>query len=268
MTVVEAPQRPQPSQDELEALIEEARRRARRRRLLLGGAVVAVLGAAGLAIGLVLASRGGEGTAVPRGFHLVRARGPVQHALVETVVPPAAQTLDLATGREHRARETQEVWWDPKSGLTRTRARQDGRLLGEWVEQKCRGTGRARFCIPPAPFDFEIRGLGWPPKAHFARTGGTGTFRGHRVVWVESMVQPGEGKRPYPSGERVAYDAVTHRRLAVEYIGHGGKREGRVFTLQALKSLPTLEPSAVTFAVPDSGAGLNTPSPDTQERGR
>ena len=49
MTVTAPPEVPQPSHDELEALIEEARRRARRRRLLIaGGAVVAALAVGGI----------------------------------------------------------------------------------------------------------------------------------------------------------------------------------------------------------------------------
>ena len=97
MTVVEAPPPHQPPQDELEALIEEARRRTRRRRLLIGGAVVGALCVAGLIVGLVLALRGGTSTAVPRGFHVVRARGPVQHLVLEDLLRPAP-TVDLATG--------------------------------------------------------------------------------------------------------------------------------------------------------------------------
>jgi hypothetical protein len=262
-TIVEVPS--EPSHDELEALIEEARRRARRRRLLIGGAVGAALLLAGLAAGLVLVLRGGAGTSVPRGYHLVRARGPVSHVVLETITPVLGQTVDLATGREHPARETDEVWWDPRSGLTRTVVRYDGRVYRDFVEQRCQRSGKARTCLPPEPFNVDSRGLGWPPKANFARVARTGTFRGHRVVWVEGLVQPGQGKRPYPSGSQVAYDAVTHQRLALkEFVGSLRKRPA--IWLRALRPLPNLDPKQVSFVVPDGGADLNPPGLDDQVR--
>ena len=130
MTIVEAPPQPQPSQDDLEALIEEARRRARRRRLLVGAAALSAICLAGLAVGLVLAIRGRTGTAAPRGFHVVPARGPVRHLLLENLLARPT-TLDLASGAEGRVRATQELWWDKGSGFTRTVYREDGRLVGD-----------------------------------------------------------------------------------------------------------------------------------------
>ena len=96
--------------------------------------------------------------------HAVQARGPVQHVLVETVVPAAGRTVDLATGSERPTRSTQEVWWDVRSGFAETVYRQDGRIAGDVVEQQCQPIGKFRFCPPPSPFDLRQRGLGWPPK--------------------------------------------------------------------------------------------------------
>src|ERR671939_96361 len=68
----------------LHALIEEARRRARRRRWTYAG-LLALLAGAGIWGGLALRSGGGAIPAPPArpGYQLVRARGPVQHALVK-----------------------------------------------------------------------------------------------------------------------------------------------------------------------------------------
>ena len=107
MTVVDAPPRPEPSQDELEALIEEARRRARRRRLVYAAATCAVVLGLGAALLIVALVRGGGGTAVPKGFVVVHSRGPVQHALIGLLHSGAA-TVDLATGRLVVAHEAVE----------------------------------------------------------------------------------------------------------------------------------------------------------------
>src|SRR5689334_10616454 len=145
-TIVEAP--PEPSHDELEALIEEARRRARRRRLLIGGAVATALLLAGLAAGLVLALRGGSGTQVPKGFHAVRARGPVQHARLEELKVPI-KTVALADGAAEPTRVTREVWWNKTTGLYRTVYRYDGVLIGDLVQDGCLTPDRS-ICAPPS----------------------------------------------------------------------------------------------------------------------
>lgn len=268
-TIVEAP--PEPSHDELEALIEEARRRARRRRLVIGGAVVGALLLAGLVTALVVVFTDGTSTAVPPGFHVVRARGPVRHVLVETITPVVGKTLNLAAGRESPARETDEIWWDQGSGLARFVVRYDGRVYADYVEQRCPGQGKRLGCIPPEPFDVDMRGLTLPPRTNAARVVGSGRFRGHRVVWVEGLVQPGKGQRPYLNGSQVAYDAITHRRLALrDFIGGhhsppGLHRRPEIW-LRALKPLPNVDPKRVSFVVPDGGADLNAPGDDTQIR--
>lgn len=266
MTVVETPPQRQPSQDELEALIEEARQRARRRRLAYFGGGLAVAVAVGVALVLVVLLRGGSGTAVPKGFVLVHARGPVQHFLVEDL-GGSTKTLDLATGRARPTRVTQELWYDTRLGMSRTDYRQDGRLTASWSEQNCVGTGPKRFCIPPSPFDLRVRGLGWPPRRGFAVKAGEGTFRGHRVIWVEGLVKPGD-RKPYPSGDQVAYDAVTHRPVALRMIARGGRFDGRVFNRQALTMLPDLPAKDVSFVVPKGGSGPNPPSLVTNVTGQ
>ena len=260
MTVVEAPPQQEPSQDELEALIEEARQRARRRRLFItASALAAVVITTAVAVVIVLATGRGSGERLRDGFHAVQARGPVQHARLENL-KASRSTISVATGHVRPTRETREVWWDPRSGLYRTVYRGDGVAVAEFVQQACQGTGRRRFCFPPSPYDLAVRGPRWPPKTHFARRVGTGTFRGRPVVWVESLVQPGNGTYPL-SGEQVAYDAVTHQPLALRSILRGHtvppRWRGRVVSATAVTMLPNLPAEQVSFAVPDGGAPRN-----------
>ena len=67
---------------DLHALIEEARRRARQRRWAYAG-VLALLAGAGIWGGLALSggSRPIPAPPAPPGYHLVKARGDVEHAL-------------------------------------------------------------------------------------------------------------------------------------------------------------------------------------------
>src|SRR2546421_5079418 len=261
--VIEAPPKPPEHQEDLEALIEEARRRARRRRLVYVAATCAVVLGVGAALLIVALVRGGGGTAVPKGFVVVHARSPVQHALIE-LLRSGATTVDLARGRSHPTRVTQEIWYDPGVGISKTDFRQDGRLVASWPEQNCVGTGPGRFCIAPSPFDLRVKGFGLPPRPGFARKVGEGTFRGHRVIWVEGLVRPAS-RKPYPSGDQVAYDAVTHRAVALRTVVHSSRFKG-VFNLQALTMLP--EVKAVSFVVPEGGAGRNPPSPATNVTGQ
>ena len=257
-TIVEAP--PEPSHDDLQALIEEARRRARQRRLLIGGAIGAALLVGGVAIGLVLALRGGSGTAVPKGFHVVRARGRVHHALLHDF-GSVATSIAVASGSTHPVKLTREIWWDPGTGLYRTLYRYDGLAMADSVRENC-FTTHPRFCDIPSPFDLRLHGLGWPPGKG-ARAAGKGRFRGRAVVWVEGLVQPADGK-PYLSGDQVGYDAVTHEPLVLRTIARSGPLQvagkpfrGHVFYGSWLTFLPTLPGKDVSFVVPKGGASRN-----------
>jgi hypothetical protein len=255
--ILEAP--PEPSHDELEALIEEARRRARRRRLLIGGAASAALLLIGLAVGLALVLRGGTSTAVPRGFHLVQARGPVTHLRFENLLDRGV-AIDVSSGAARPARITQELWWNEGSGLTRTVYRRDGRIVADWVVQQCQGSGPTRFCAPPWPYlpYQQLPSDAQRPKSEFRRVG-SGTFRGHHVVWSEQLYRP-PGSKPSLGGDQVAYDAVTHRPVALRTINRSGRFKGRTFSYNALKVLPDLPGKKVAFVVPDGGADRNPPS--------
>jgi hypothetical protein len=247
VTVVDTPPRPQPSQDELEALIEEARRRTRRRRLAYAATAVAVVLAAGTVLLILALMRGGGSrTGVPKGFVLVHARGPVQHALLEQLAPLDRTSITLSSGKTRPTRITSEIWWDARDGLFRTVYREDGHVVSDFVQNGCQGVAPRRFCLPPSPFDLGVKGLGWPPRAGVTRR--DGTFRGRPVVWIAD-----EG------GDEVAFDTLTHRPVSRRVIFRSGpaRFRGRVFDAEAITALPDLPAKKVSFAVPHGGAPRN-----------
>jgi hypothetical protein len=252
MTVTAPPQTPQPSHDELVALIEEARRRARRRRLMYAAAAVLAVAIAVAASSAIVLTGGGGSTssAVPAGFHLVQSRGPVAHARIAEYPPqPQPQSIvDVATGRERPAPLVLEVWWDPKSGFERVVGRIDGRVEFDTVGQTCQGApdSRRRFCLPPTPFVLEKMGFRWPfdPK----RVIGRGTLRGHQVIWLQSLVN-GRSRSPRAEGDRVALDVLTHRPVAKRTFVHG-----RLWYEEVYSVLDDLPGKSVSFVVPDGGA--------------
>jgi hypothetical protein len=133
---------PQPSQDELEALIEEARDRARRRRLRTAVAAVAAAAiAVGVAGAFVFAGSGSGTDGVPKGFQLVHARGPVEHAQIEwhSTGQTEQRVIDVRAGAERRVPVVFDVWWDRGRNLFRAIARVDGR-----VQSDVSGAGPAR----------------------------------------------------------------------------------------------------------------------------
>jgi hypothetical protein len=247
---MEAP--PQPSQDELEALIEEARRRARRRRLLIGGAIAIALLLAGLAAGVVLVLRGGTSTAVPRGYHVVQAKGTVNHVLVDVTGHPKPRLVDIGDGSVQPVHLQQEVWWDAKSGLVRVVGRLGRRTQYDLVGQRCQTvTGPPRFhlCFTPDPMGLAQRGFRLPVTPNHSRIAGRGVIRGHRVVWVETLSPTGQSQRPVPTGSQVALDARTHEPVAQRQV-----YERHFLSEERYSRLPDLLGSRVTFVVPNGGA--------------
>jgi hypothetical protein len=252
MTVVETPPQRKLSQDELEALIEEARRRTRRRRLVVAASVVGVLLAGAAVIGGVVLGRGGSANhvAVPPGYHLVQAKGPVAHATITEYPPTRSRVVDLASGNERSAPLVLEVWWDRRSGFDRVVGRVDGRVQFDSVGQTCQGPDvPGRFCLPPPPFVLENQHYRLPIDRNAVRVVGRGTFRGHDVIWLEALVS---GK-PSPGGEQVALDSVTHRPLVRRSFVHGRLWYEEVYSL--LSDLPG---KSVSFVVPDGGAVRNS----------
>ncbi len=171
---------PQPNQDELEALIEEARERTRRRRLRNAVAAVA---AAAIGVGVVSAfvvAAGGQGTdGVPKGFTLVHARGPVEHAQIEwhSTGQTAQRVIDVRTGAQREAPVVFDVWWDRGRDLFRAIARVDGRVQSDVSGRPCQtAIGFGRKCLPPKPFDLRHEGYAWPIDRSVARVVGEESF--------------------------------------------------------------------------------------------
>ena len=261
MTVVETPPQRQPSQDELEALIEEARRRTRRRRLIVAASVVGVLLAGAAVFGGVVLGRGGSANHVvaPPGYHLVQAKGPVAHATITEYPPTRSRVVDLASGNERSAPLVLEVWWDRRSGFDRVVGRVDGRVQFDAVGQTCQGPDvPGRFCLPPPPFVLEnMLHYRWPIDRKAVRVVGRGIYRGHDVIWLEALVN-GKPSPPSAGAERVALDSVTHRPLVKRSFVHGRLWYEEVYSL--LRDLPA---KSVSFVVPDGGAVRNSFPPLT-----
>jgi hypothetical protein len=239
---------PQPSQDELEALIEEARQRARRRKLRNAiAAVAAAAVAVAVAAAVVFASRGPGADRVPDGFQLVHARGPVEHAQIEWYAtgPYAQRVIDVTTGTERRVPVVFDVWWDRGRNLFRAIARVDGRVQSDTSGRPCQvATGFGRKCLPPKPFDLGREGYRWPIDPSVARVTGRGLYRGRDVIWVQRLARaPGGGRDP-----AVALDAHTHRPVGTRYVA-----DGKVFDEQVYRFLGTVPSAKVSFLVPAAG---------------
>ena len=138
--------------------------------------------------------------------------------------------------------------------------RSDCRRLGRAAVP---GSGPTHLCTPPWPYIpyQQLRSVAQRPKSEFSRVG-TGSFRGRRVFWVEKLYQP-PGSEPSLGGDQVAYDAVTHRPVALRTIERGGRFNGRTFSYNSLEILPDLPGKKVAFVVPNGGADRNPPSTPT-----
>jgi hypothetical protein len=76
-------------------------------------------------------------------------------------------------------------------------------------------------------------------------------------VWVEQVMSPANGRHPL-SGNQVAYDAATHRPVALRAILHRpGRAPDRIIDESAVRLLPDLAAKQVSFAVPEGGAPRN-----------
>jgi hypothetical protein len=223
---------------------------------------VVVAGAA--VFGAIVLTRGASGNqvAAPPGYHVVQAKGPVAHATVTQYPPLRTRAVDLATGKERSTPPVLEVWWDRRSGFDRVVGRVDGRVEFDAVGQTCQGPDvPGRFCLPPPPFVLSNMHYRWPIDRKAVRVVGRGRFRGHDVIWLESLMN---GK-PSPSNsgaDRVALDSVTHRPLAKRSFNRG-----HVWYEETYSVLSDLPGKRVSFLVPDGGAprnsfppGANTPS--------
>ena len=226
---------------DLHALIDEARRRARQRRW--GYAVaLAVLVAAGIGGGVAL--RGGSPAVparpAPPGYHLVKARGDVQHALLAFSERGAQNGYPLGRlGKGVRV----EVWLDRKAGLFRTRG---PGLAGRGVSDE------TAICLPDCAFSAPLFEPYWPvDTTRFVRRPGLGIFHGRQVIWlgkVENTFAPA-----YRNGEWIALDPRTHDAVGDRTYGTTDKVAGQILSdAWVVKRFPDIAASRFWFVLKDT----------------
>jgi hypothetical protein len=220
----------------LHALIEEARRRARRRRWMYAG-LLALLAGAGIWGGLALTNGSGAIPAppAPPGYHLVRARGPVQHALVKGSFHSGLNGYPVGKA----AKVQLQVWFDREAGLIRER--------GRWANVRVRD--EARRCACPYAFPQILFGRYWPvDTTKFVRRPGLGTFHGREVIWLgrlQATFPP-----PYRFGEWIALDPRTHDAVAYRLFGETGIAAGPILSeTWVARRFPDIAPNRFWFAL-------------------
>jgi len=220
---------------DLHALIDEARRRARQRRWAYAAAL-AVLAAAGIGGGVAL--RGGSPAVpappAPPGYHMVKARGDVEHALLATAYRGAHRRLANATRLE--------VWLDRKAGLVRTRGRWPfGRFSDE--TSSC-----ASLCASSVP----LLARYWPvDTTKFVRRPGFGTFHGRRVIWLgvlEHTFAPADR-----NGGWIALDPRTHDAIGEQTYESWIRPVGQLSSeTRVVRRFPDIPSNRFWFAVKDT----------------
>jgi hypothetical protein len=197
----------------LNAVIEKARQRARRRHhAYLAAAVAAVVG---VSVWAILAAAGsGPGSKAPPGFTIVKAQGPVAHAVL-SYDTGALRSTDVATGLDRPAKTAEEIWYDRKSGLWRDVFRIDGRVKSE-LSGRCTPSPERLPCGSDIPLRY-LEPYPSPPAGY--REARRGSFHGHDVVWLE----PRGGLRT-PANvavSRIGLDPKTRRVLVAQSFSRG-----------------------------------------------
>ena len=222
----------------LHALIDEARRRARRRRVLSAGVLSLLIGV-GIWGGLALTS-GGRATPTPLappGYHLVRARGTVQHVLVRGLF----RSQEGVDPSRNFSKAHVQVWFDRKTGLVRAG--------GCWANF-CSAPKAAR-CIPACQSSDSFGMLFYPywpvDTTKFVRRPGLGTFHGRKVIWI-GKIQPFAPS--YRDGEWIALDPRTHDAVAWRLYGTTTKPAGPILTeFWVAKRFPDIASNRFWFAL-------------------
>ena len=221
---------------DLHALIAEARRRARQRRWAYAGAL-ALLAGVGIWGGLALT--GGRGAvpapAAPAGYHLVKARGEVQHALVAVWYRGAENGYP----RGRRATGQAEVWFDRKIGLVRSRGRSPfGRSSDESIR-----------CVPNCATFVPLLERYWPvDTTKFVRRPGLATFHGRQVIWLgrlEHAFAPADR-----NGDWIALDPRTHDAVGDRMYGTTDEPAGQILgETWVVKRFPDIPSNRFWFRV-------------------
>jgi hypothetical protein len=234
-----APPEP-PGHDDLEALIEEARRRTRLRRLSYAAAALfVVLGGAAVWGGIALTNGSTTNGAAPPGYHLVQARGDVEHQVIETRGLLQLNTVDLATGRQHRRRGPRSSGSTRVAGWRAWSSSWTGECSRIW---SCRAIDRATgSCVPGYSFATNSP----VDSRNYVRDPGTYRFHGREVIWAGEPLKKGFGPNP-GAGERVGIDVRTHEPIAYRYLY--GDVEAEAWVTARLRDVPA---SQYSFVVPD-----------------
>jgi hypothetical protein len=245
---------PAPS-SRLAAVIAEARRRGRRRTLALAGMGLLLLGGGLTWAGLSLSGGGSAGPTVhaPRGYHVIRAQGPVGHSVFETRDLFQPVSVDIVTGAARPVRSTIEVWYDSRTRASRFVVRADGRIQSDRA-QVCPRSLPAAACPGTPGFSFLQY---WPLDAsRYTREPGTGTFHGRPVIWIAPRQRGGFAAYP-GDGERIALDSRTHEPVADRFY-QDGKLLGEV---QVVARKPDIPADKYAFVVQNTHPAFQEPAP-------
>ncbi len=249
-----------PSRFRLAAIIAEARRRGRRRKVALASCgLLALLVGGAIWAGLALSSGGGGAAVVhaPPGFHVVQAKGPVAHQIVETWISPPAVSVDLSTGNARPLRTTREIWYDSRGNASRFVDRADGRVQSDHA-QTCPHSPALSLCFPG--FSFQSY---WPlDKTRYTRRPRVGSFRSHPVIWIAPK-QPGGFPAYAREGERIGLDPRTHEPVVDRTYANGKV----VSEKQVLARKPGIGAPKYAFVVANPTNPLRQPPAAFSSRG-
>jgi hypothetical protein len=210
---------------------------------------VIVVGVSGA---VVVTAHGPARDGVPKGFELVHARGPVEHAQIEWYPTGsyAQRVIDLRTGAQRRAPVVFDVWWDRGRNLFRAVAWVDGRIQSDTSGRPCQtATGFGRRCLPPKPFDLRREGYTWPVDPTVARVTGRGDFRGHDVIWVQRLARAVGGMREPP---------VASMRARIGLSGLASSPTARSSTRRSTGSSAPFRPRRCRSSCPMTGCPART----------
>jgi hypothetical protein len=222
--------------------------RSGRWRLL---AVAATIGVA-VVVAIVAPWHGHGGGVVQRALAAVGDK-PVLHAVIESSSLQQS-ILDLKTGAERPATQSEEYWFDPARDLLRFKSSVEGRVIAQGLVGKQPGYSPG---VNPALEAF-VSGYRQALSSGKAHEVGRGIVAGRSAIWVRIDFN---GSR-----ERVAIDAVTYRPIEIEELDAKGRVEPLIWHVLAIDTRPK---EAADFTAPSAPAAVSggfRPSPSMPPR--